>query len=67
MLLCTMELTREHIEAFIKAYKSDIGEDISYKEAFEMAHRLVNVFLILEKAALQEREDAGMPGDTGTE
>ena len=49
-----MELRREHIEAFRKAYKQDIGEDLSYSEAFEMAHRLVNIFLILEKAAQKQ-------------
>ena len=67
MLLSIMELTKEQVEAFINAYKNDIGEDISYKEAFEMAHRLLNVFLILERAALQEGEGADILEDTGTE
>jgi hypothetical protein len=51
MLWCTMELKRETIEAFIKAYKSDYGEDLTFAQAHEIAHRLVNIFLILERAA----------------
>ena len=56
MLLGTMEIKREHIEAFREAYKLDIGEELSYTEAFEMAHRLVNIFLILEKAAQKQAQ-----------
>jgi len=59
-----MELKKEDIEAFIKAYKHDLGEDLSYKEAFEIAHRLMNVFLILEKASMQEAEEEDLPDDT---
>ena len=51
MLLCIMELKRETIEAFIKAYKNDYGEDLTFAQAHEIAHRLVNIFLILERAA----------------
>ena len=50
MLLCIMELKRETIEAFIKAYKNDYGEDLTFAQAHEIAHRLVNIFLILERA-----------------
>ena len=50
MLVPDMQLRREHIEAFQKAYKHDVGEDLTYAEAFEMVDRLVNIFLILEKA-----------------
>jgi hypothetical protein len=45
-----MELKRETIEAFIKAYKNDYGEDLTFAQAHEIAHRLVNIFLILERA-----------------
>lgn len=54
MLLCIMELKRETIEAFIKAYKNDYGEDLTFAQAHEIAHRLVNIFLILERAAESE-------------
>jgi hypothetical protein len=46
-----MELKRETVEAFIKAYKNDFGEDLTFAQAHEIAHRLVNIFLILDKAA----------------
>ena len=66
--LGTMELRREHIEAFRRAYKLDIGEDLSYSEAFEIAHRLVNIFLILEKAAQrQARKRQGLEDDEDEE
>ena len=45
-----MQLRREHVEGFQKAYKHDVGEDLTYKEAYEMVNRLVNIFLILERA-----------------
>jgi len=56
-----MELTRAHVEAFRRAYKQDTGEELSYAEASEMAHRLVNIFMILERAAIkQAREEQGL-------
>lgn len=51
------ELRRETIEAFMKAYKNDYGKDLTYEQAYEMAHRLVNIFLILEKAHLKEQAE----------
>ena len=63
MLVHTMELRREHIEAFQKAYKQSLGEDLSYPEAFEIAHRLVHIFLILEKAQIQQAEEEELPDD----
>jgi hypothetical protein len=42
---------RKHVEMFMKAYKEDTGEELEYKEAYEMVHRLVNVCLILERGA----------------
>lgn len=63
MLFSTMELRRQHVEDFIRAYKHDVGEDLTYQEAFEMMDRLVRVFLILEKAeqklAREREESAG--------
>lgn len=56
MLLCIMELRRETIEAFIKAYKNDYGEDLTFAQAHEIAHRLVNIFLILERATESKSE-----------
>lgn len=57
MIVHTMELKREQVEAFQKAYKQSLGEDLSYEEAFEVAHRLVHIFLILEKAQSQEVQE----------
>jgi len=62
-----MELTREQVEAFRKAYKQSLGEDLSYKEAFEIAHRLVHIFLILEKAQLQQAQNDELPDETPDE
>ena len=56
MLSRDMHLTREHVQAFQKAYKHDVGEDLTNGEAFEMLDRLVNIFLILERAE-QNRVD----------
>lgn len=50
MLSRDMHLTREHVQVFQKAYKHDVGEDLTNAQAFEMLDRLVNIFLILEKA-----------------
>jgi hypothetical protein len=50
MLPCTMELKRKTIEAFIQAYKNDYGQELTFAQAHEIAHRLVNIFLILERA-----------------
>jgi hypothetical protein len=63
MLTLDMELRREHIEAFQKAYKHDVGEDLTYKEAFEMVDRLVNIFLILEKAEQKQAQKLKQPDD----
>ena len=52
-----MELSREDIEDFRKAYKSDLGEELTYKQAHEIAHRLVGVFRLLEHAALKREAD----------
>ena len=52
----TMELKREAIEAFIKAYKNDYDEDLTFTQAHEIAHRLVNIFLILERATERDSE-----------
>jgi hypothetical protein len=57
MLTRTMELRRETIEAFIKAYKNDFGEDLTFAQAHEIAHRLVNIFLILERA-VEKRDES---------
>ena len=50
MLSRDMHLTREHVQAFQKAYKRDVREDLTNAQAFEMLDRLVNIFLILERA-----------------
>ena len=64
MLVHTMELKRETIEAFIKAYKNDYGEELTFAQAHEIAHRLVNIFLILEKAATAESESEDSQDDS---
>ena len=63
MIVLTMQLKPEHIEAFQKAYKLDVGEDLTYQEAFEMLRRLVGVFSILDKAAQREAEAHSEPQD----
>jgi hypothetical protein len=65
MLASNMQLRREHIEAFQKAYKHDVGEDLAYDEAFEMVDRLVNIFLILEKAEQKLAHNHNEPFDDG--
>lgn len=61
MLASNMQLRREHIEAFQKAYKHDVGEDLAYEEAFEMVDRLINIFLILEKAEQKQAREVKQP------
>ena len=65
MLASNMQLRREHIEAFQKAYKHDVGEDLAYEEAFEMVDRLVSIFLILEKAEQKQAYNRDETFDDG--
>jgi len=51
-----MELKKHHVEEFIKAYKQSFGEELSYKEAHDIAHRLVHIFLILERAQIEQMQ-----------
>ncbi|MFH1694554.1 MAG: hypothetical protein ABH880_02255 [Patescibacteria group bacterium] len=42
-----MQLSREEIEEFQTIYKKEFGKEISYEEASESAHNLVNFFSLL--------------------
>jgi hypothetical protein len=52
-----MQLSKEAIEEYKKIYKEVEGEEISDKEAFEQATRLVNLFEVLLKVDNEIKSD----------
>jgi hypothetical protein len=44
-----MLISAEALDEFIAIYKEEFGEEIDRVEATEMAHRLLNLFRLLEK------------------
>lgn len=44
-----MEISKESIDKYRRAYKEDTGEEISFDEASEIVHRMLRLFEILAK------------------
>ncbi len=52
-----MSLEQHHIDELKRIHKEDFGEDLTDDEAWEMGHRLVNLFRLL----LSHDNDAPKP------
>ena len=56
-----MPLQQHHIDELKAIHKSDFGEELSDKEAWEMGTRLVELFRLLLKNAPNEGESEPSP------
>jgi hypothetical protein len=50
------EFTKEELEELQRAWKKDLGEDLSIEDARLEAHRLLSLYKVLYRRITQERE-----------
>lgn len=44
-----MQIPKERIEEYQRAYKGDTGEEISFEEASEIVHRMLRLYEVLAR------------------
>ncbi len=60
-MLQAMPLSQKNVDELKKIYKETVGEELTDKEAWDMAIRLLNLFRVLRNAPAFEQQETESP------